>query len=440
MLGILPVALLSSTVGCSANWEHAPSRSTQALDPVADAGLLPIDQCPVADGSGGTDAETPGLYHDDDGSFRVQLSEVVIDPPGADGNNEFIEIQGDDCARLSRLYLVCVEGDNESNSGAVDRVIDLNASCGPSPCRLGTDGRLVLSAPNGWQRPSESNATWAMTDALSGGGLENGTTTLLLLQCADAPTLGDDWDPGDTGTLQLPSTCDIVDSLSWLDRATGDFPYSSAVIGPKPGPNAAVRCDGLDGRANWYFGPLVNGAQGITFAGVLSAEAPTGARLTPGMPNECVSHTIVPDAGSEDTVQIVDAAAPAADARVEPTSSPDAGAISSGSSDWWEPDVPGTWPDSGAIFDASVVGADDGTNSKGAPKLPQPGCSFVTLAPSSRTSTLALLSFMLLARGVVCPTGRGRRRFAPRASTDPHFAGPLQAASPTTASNALPKR
>lgn len=285
------LTLLGTLCSCSATSEPESLHNSQKLGQAADGGPADPAECPLdaVDGA----SEDGGSSRS--GSKGPRLSEVVIDPPGADGNNEFVEIAGEPCDDLGGLYLVCIEGDSESNPGNLDRVINLQTVCGSNFCHLGPSGLLVVTAVGGWHKPSNSTATWAPSSALVGGGLENGTTTLLLLQCTTPPIAASDWDPANTGTLQVAPACHTVDSLAWLDRATGDFPYSDTRIGPKPSPSAAVRCDSSSAESWWYFGELGNGAQGITFAGALSEGAPAAAVLTPGLPNDCPSQIPIVD-------------------------------------------------------------------------------------------------------------------------------------------------
>jgi len=403
------------------------TQGSQPLDQSQDAGESDSGFCPSTALSNTIDGATENADTAPNALASVRLNELVIDPPGADGNNEFIEITGQPCANLAGLYLAAIEGDSESNPGSVDRILNFLTLCGNQPCQLGPSGDLVVTATNGWQRPKESNATWVFSNALVGGGLENGTTTLMLLECTVPPIAGSDWDPGDTGILQLLSTCRALDSLSWLDRTAGDFAYSTTKIGPKPSPQGSVRCIGPDATPWWYFGALSNDLQGIIFTGTLSIGSKSAAALTPGMPNDCIAEAPLADAATfsdaSDSVVLEspkDKPIDASTSDVNPQESAnEAGQLSatsvdggsspilSGSSKWWEPDTVGTWPDSGATFDASpLTGSSDSTGSKGVPAIPQASCSLAESGRSggfsSRASTVigAILLFILRLRRV----------------------------------------
>jgi len=86
------------------------------------------------------------------------------------------------------------------------------------------------------------------------------------------------------------------------------------------------------------------------------------------------------------------------------TASTDAGSsqASSGSSDWWEPDILGTWPDASASLDASASATNNGnSDSKGAPNLPQPNCSIAAPGHAGQRHGISLFAFGLSALLVI---------------------------------------
>lgn len=407
---------LIAICSCSANSEPSLNKEAQSLSQSQDAGET--GTCPAIPTPSALDGSIEAVDSPRNLPASVWLSEVVIDPPGADGNNEFVEISGPSCANLAGLYLASIEGDSESNPGSVDRIFNFQTLCGTDPCQIGPDGHVVLVATNGWQKPADSVATWVASNALVGGGLENGTTTLILLECATPPLAGSDWDPSDTGVLQIPSTCRSVDSLAWLDRAAGDFAYSATKIGPKPSPQGAVRCVGPQGSPWWYFGALGNGLQGVVFTGTLSTGSKVTATLTPGMPNDCPSEITAIDV-------VTDASTPEGDSGMlglpneketdagptdvstqestldggqAPTTGTDAAQspVLTASSKWWEPDSVGTWPDSGASLDASTsTGPGDITGSNRTPTIPQASCSVALNRRFGNSSAVFVIGVVL---------------------------------------------
>ena len=60
--------------------------------------------------------------------------------------------------------------------------------------------------------------------------LENGTVSLLLVT-GFAGALGDDLDPNDDGTLDLPAGVTVVDSIAVNDGTTGDLTYGGVTLG-----------------------------------------------------------------------------------------------------------------------------------------------------------------------------------------------------------------
>jgi hypothetical protein len=399
---------LIAICSCSAKWETTLDKEVQPLSQSRDAGEPSTGICPASTSQDAFDGSTENADAAPSVLTSVWLSELVIDPPGTDGNNEFVEISGQPCTHLAGLYLASIEGDSESNPGSVDRIFNFQTLCGTDPCRLGPDGNLVLTATNGWQKPADSAATWVTSNALVGGGLENGTNTLILLECTTPPLAGGDWDVGDLGALQIPATCRAVDSLTFLDRASGDFAYAATKIGPKPSAQGAVRCVSSGGSPWWYFGALGNDLQGIVFTGTLSTGSKVAATLTPGMPNDCATDTPVTDAATPE----VDSGAPGpinakatdtnpADASAQ-TSSTDGGPVSTnvidatqspvltGSSKWWEPEQVGTWPDSGALLDAATLtGPGDTTGTRSAPEIPQASCSLAANRRPKKSNSFA---------------------------------------------------
>jgi hypothetical protein len=379
-------ALLS--LGCTSSAELGSAVSRGALVPADEQGSSQAGAC-------------SGSSPDASGEDSLRLNEIVIDPPGADGNNEFVEIEGAPCRGLGDAYLVCIEGDSESNPGSVDRVVGFQGTCDGGPCLLGPDGLAVVFATNGWEKPDASNSTWLATSALAGGGLENGTTTLLLVECSKAPTAGQDWDPANTGTLQIPADCRLVDSLAWVDRISGDFPYSSRVLGPKPAVGGAVRCDSPSGDSEWYFGVLGIGAAEIEFTASLSSHAPPDAMLTPGMPNHCAPEPLDSGSTSPEPLHTDDAGESPSSTR------PTTGLAGGSGGQWWQPDAPGTWPAASNSFDAGLENSTGGAPTLDArPVLSEPSCSVESgrFGPSWRIGAV----LTALAAGIRCRKNRRR--------------------------------
>ncbi|HEY5959569.1 MAG TPA: hypothetical protein VIV60_23600, partial [Polyangiaceae bacterium] len=182
------------------------------------------------------------------------ISELKVDPPGADGDFEFVELQGEPASILTGYYLVAIEGDAESNTGQIDTLIDLS-KCVNGACQFDYRGLLVLAA-DGSLMPNTQGVAFRESKELSRGGLENGTTSLLLVSSDGALRAGADWDADDDGQLELPIGATVADSVSWTDGDAEDRNYAAEVLGPNPKVHAAWQCSAPDGQRTWCFGQL----------------------------------------------------------------------------------------------------------------------------------------------------------------------------------------
>jgi predicted extracellular nuclease len=174
----------------------------------------------------------------------VQINEILFNPTGIDGPNEYIELRGAPNASLSGLYLVGIEGDTAFNQGDVQDIFDLNGRV------LGTNGYVVFrqkgsqyvaaagaqvytnsGTGNGWGSGASSDighsADADVTD------IENASVTFFLIQAATAPTLTDDIDSDNNGTPDgsVYAGWTILDSVSVLDNdGAGDYAYGDIVF------------------------------------------------------------------------------------------------------------------------------------------------------------------------------------------------------------------
>lgn len=143
---------------------------------------------------------------------------------------EYVELLGTVGADLSAYRVLEIEGDGESNIGAIDEVISFATPA---------DGRALAS--------------------LAANALENGTMSLLLVRDFTG-ALGGDVDADDDGELDAPFPGTVVDSVAVLDGAPGDIPYGGTVLDAGDGsfgdvaPGGASRIpDGTDtdSPADW---------------------------------------------------------------------------------------------------------------------------------------------------------------------------------------------
>ncbi|HVL60667.1 MAG TPA: lamin tail domain-containing protein, partial [Microbacterium sp.] len=176
---------------------------------------------------------------------------------------EYVELLGTVDADLSGYRVLEIEGDGESNIGAVDEVISFATPA---------DGRALAS--------------------LAADSLENGTMSLLLVRDFTG-VLGGDVDADDDGDLDAAFPGTIVDAVAVLDGAPGDIPYGGTVLDAGDGsfgdvaPGGASRIpDGTDtdSPADWVRNDFdlagIPGSTGTPVAGE--------ALNTPGAANALV--------------------------------------------------------------------------------------------------------------------------------------------------------
>jgi hypothetical protein len=210
---------------------------------------------------------------------EVLLNEVKADPPGTDGNFEFVELVGPANQALDSYMLVALEADATSgNPGQVDIWMDWTTACDDGPCSLGANGLLLLAAPFG-HVPLESATSLATDRELAGGALENGSLALLLVRSNQPLLPSADWDGDDDCELELPTGLTLSDGVGWLDADAGDCDYVPPLTGARP-PDAASRYGGEHCEAcpaAWLSGTLTGSANSVDYS--------LGQALTPGGPN-----------------------------------------------------------------------------------------------------------------------------------------------------------
>ncbi|WP_299438725.1 T9SS type A sorting domain-containing protein [uncultured Aquimarina sp.] len=155
---------------------------------------------------------------------QFYINEIMVDPPGTDNPNEYIEIRGAANAALTNTYLLTIEGDG-NDPGDVNEVIDLTGQT------TGSNGYLVLLTTG---HPYSVDASANIALDLTDGELEGQSHTLLLVQATTAPTTGDDIDSDDDGTPDGTPYTDwtILDSFALLkDNDASAQAYAYAPIG-----------------------------------------------------------------------------------------------------------------------------------------------------------------------------------------------------------------
>ena len=180
---------------------------------------------------------------------QVWINEVLANPYGSDSTttagNEYFELRGTPNMSLSGYYLLSLEG-QVTAPGDINQFFDLGAFS------IGANGYLFARQNLSPFTPVASGATlvantsgqgWGLagssTAGHSGDGtqvdLENSATTILLVNIGSgsAPTLSDDLDPLNNGSLVLPTGWTVVDSVGIMDgngAVAGDFSYGAITL------------------------------------------------------------------------------------------------------------------------------------------------------------------------------------------------------------------
>jgi len=283
-LNLLPLgstATLSGEAGTTSELGGAGTASTEPSESSGGAGA-----------AGSESAGVPATF--------ARINELKVDPPSTDGNQEFIELRGTPLGSLEGFALLLVEGDSGTTKGRVDAVIDLGAVCSVNPCRFGSNGLLLLLPLTDSVAPQDPATSVGVVSELEGGGIENGSTSVLLIASPSALTTSTDLDPEDSGLLTLPPETVVHDAVATSDGGTTDSWYALSVLGPKPAAHAAFRCGDELTHDSWYFGQLTGDSTSLVFdpTKLLPADLTTPVVLTPGAANHCTTVIVdVPGSG-----------------------------------------------------------------------------------------------------------------------------------------------
>ncbi|MFM1769612.1 MAG: hypothetical protein RJA22_2141 [Verrucomicrobiota bacterium] len=168
------------------------------------------------------------------------INEALLNPPGPDTTNEFIELRGPPNSVLPPgTWLLGLEGDAAGNPGTIQNRFDLSGQI------LGQNGFLVLLQK--FHRYPVNPLSLALTNADPDGGwgdgnssdvghdgengqveIENASCTLLLLRSSVAPIIGTDVDANNDGVIDPAhaGAWTILDAVGALDAdGTGDIAY-----------------------------------------------------------------------------------------------------------------------------------------------------------------------------------------------------------------------
>ncbi len=241
---------------------------------------------------GANDTSTVTIFDNE-----LLLNEIHTNPPGDDGQFEYVELVGSPGLTLaegsSNVYLLVIEGDfaggDAGRLGRIDDVVDLGAA------QVGSNGLLVIQASNTGGFPVPAGTGFFAANPLL---VNNDTVSFFLVLSPEAPTEGTDLDPGNSGQIDisaLPAGSILLDGIGWRDRGTGDVAYGAVLLQNNGTPDAASRFL-IDGQPDprpfaadaWYNGDILNTSDNSSTTyntEAASNNLPIGARITPGAPN-----------------------------------------------------------------------------------------------------------------------------------------------------------
>ncbi len=154
------------------------------------------------------------------------LNEILVNPPGSDDGQEFIELRTDEPgASLDGLTIVIVEADGgvSGNAGTIDAALDLSGFfTGDNGLFLWRDSGTVL------QPPPEADTVVHVADF--DPDIENGGNAYFLVT-GFTGTVGVDYDADNDGTFDSIPWDTVVDAVEFPDDDTASPDYVTAFGG-----------------------------------------------------------------------------------------------------------------------------------------------------------------------------------------------------------------
>lgn len=241
-------------------------------------------------GDAGSDAGDAGTDSGADGGSnptptKVWLSEVLADPPGTDGNNEFIELRCEPNLSLTPYWFVIVDGDTINGQPTNPGKVLFKKKLTGITC--GAGGYVVLQRGGVYDEVATTTYVEGFYESL-----QNGAQTYLIVENDTFdPT---DVDNNDDGTIDdAPWVAKVVDSVAVSDGDVGDKAYSNVVLSGAA-VHAIARFSNRPERAaaSWYFGAVKTNPNAppsfIYDLGAVSPNFPAGGALTPGAANSAL--------------------------------------------------------------------------------------------------------------------------------------------------------
>ena len=289
--------VVDARVGDDAGPDGGAERDAAALDGGVDAATddaaivdaaLTLDASPDVDAATPTDAAaaTDAATTTDAGSPdagvmpSVSFSELLVDPPGTDGGNEFLELRCTPSTALDAYTLLIIEGDFNAASPTARGQISVQKALTGISC--GSNGLVVLQLNSVYD--GVAGTTYA-NDFFS-TNIQNGTQTLALI--TGGPIADTDLDDDDDGVIDDGAvTAAFVDSVAFTDGFATDRTYAATVIVLASNADAATRFDGPwdPSLAGWYFGSVMGPSPFVYDLTEVSVNFPAGGTLSPGAMN-----------------------------------------------------------------------------------------------------------------------------------------------------------
>ena len=190
---------------------------------------------------------------------RFILTELFVNPPGADQGLEAVEILGLPNSSLAGFWLVTLDGDTNP-AGSVDQLIYLGNFS------TGANGLLLIrdDAAGPALDPTPAPATNIVIHNFT-PDIENGAITIALAKGIPSFAVGTDLDPTNSGSIAgLPGLCP-VDAVSYTDGVDGGQDYADDLGGTALGqvgpytPDALYRLFDCDGNPifRWAGGDVI---------------------------------------------------------------------------------------------------------------------------------------------------------------------------------------
>lgn len=241
-----------------------------------------------------------GGCNDDDTENFILLNEIKANIAEDKHAYQYIELRGTPGMSLKGYRLLVLDGD-PGEAGHVDFALDL------SNHTVGANGLVLIKNADLYNADAEA-ATTRINDARirdydadvdgddkADGAIEHESITFMLVKTEANIADGADLDANDDGTLELPASASVVDSVGWIYEDGGTVYTTAALSQSASGPDAATRFyDKLtpNSLAAWSNGDVFEdpdqddedrlAAETRYDPAQASANLPPSARLTPG--------------------------------------------------------------------------------------------------------------------------------------------------------------